>query len=77
VGQNAEVVAVRDGREEEGLQAAVAAEEGVGSRPRWDGRARPWRRHAMMQVTIASVILYSSFQQQQQPSRLKLKTQNP
>lgn len=51
---------MRDGREEEGLQAAVAAEEGVGSRPRWDGRARPWRRHAMMQVTIASVIQVAS-----------------
>lgn len=60
MGQNAEVVAVRDGREEERLQAAVAAEEGVGSRPRWDGRARPWRRHAMMQVTIASVIQVAS-----------------
>lgn len=46
VGQNGEMVAERGGGEEEWPQAAVAAEEGVGLRPRRDGRGRPWRRHA-------------------------------
>ena len=43
VGQNGEVVAEGGGGEEEWPQAAVAAEEGVGRRPRRDGRGRPWR----------------------------------
>jgi len=46
IGQNREVVAEGGGGDEEGPQAPVAAEEGVGLRPRRDGRGRPWRRHA-------------------------------